>query len=37
MVDYLVGDPEVVSLEAVDAVFINSGDNPFMLMKESIK
>uniref|UniRef100_A0A0D9ZM80 galactinol--sucrose galactosyltransferase n=1 Tax=Oryza glumipatula TaxID=40148 RepID=A0A0D9ZM80_9ORYZ len=31
------GDPEVQTLEAVDAVFINSGDNPFKLMKESIK
>uniref|UniRef100_J3LYY4 galactinol--sucrose galactosyltransferase n=1 Tax=Oryza brachyantha TaxID=4533 RepID=J3LYY4_ORYBR len=30
-------DPEVQTLEAVDAVFINSGDNPFKLMKESIK
>jgi hypothetical protein len=33
----LVGDPEVQTMEAVDAVFINSGDNPFKLMKESIK
>lgn len=32
-----LGDPEVQTLEAVDAVFINSGDNPFKLMKESIK
>jgi len=24
-------------MEAVDAVFINSGDNPFKLLKESIK
>ncbi|CAN6235384.1 unnamed protein product [Urochloa humidicola] len=31
------GDPEVQTMEAVDAVFINSGDNPFKLMKESIK
>uniref|UniRef100_A0A0E0KRY9 galactinol--sucrose galactosyltransferase n=1 Tax=Oryza punctata TaxID=4537 RepID=A0A0E0KRY9_ORYPU len=31
------GDPEVQTSEAVDAVFINSGDNPFKLMKESIK
>uniref|UniRef100_A0A0E0H281 galactinol--sucrose galactosyltransferase n=1 Tax=Oryza nivara TaxID=4536 RepID=A0A0E0H281_ORYNI len=31
------GDPEVQTLEAVDAVFINSGDSPFKLMKESIK
>uniref|UniRef100_A0A0D9W6A7 Galactinol--sucrose galactosyltransferase n=1 Tax=Leersia perrieri TaxID=77586 RepID=A0A0D9W6A7_9ORYZ len=31
------GDPDVQTSEAVDAVFINSGDNPFKLMKESIK
>ncbi|CAN6239878.1 unnamed protein product [Urochloa humidicola] len=31
------GDPEVQTIEAVDAVFINSGDNPFKLMKESIR
>nr|XP_034592276.1 probable galactinol--sucrose galactosyltransferase 2 isoform X2 [Setaria viridis] len=31
------GDPEVQTMEAADAVFINSGDNPFKLMKESIK
>ncbi|KAL6652516.1 hypothetical protein ACP70R_011441 [Stipagrostis hirtigluma subsp. patula] len=31
------GDPEVQTMEAVDAVFINSGDNPFKLLKESIK
>nr|CAB3484883.1 unnamed protein product [Digitaria exilis] len=31
------GDPEVQTMEAVDAVFINSGDNPFNLMKESIR
>lgn len=33
----LVGDPDVQTAEAVDAVFINSGDNPFKLLKESIK
>jgi len=33
----LVGDPDVQTMEAVDAVFINSGDNPFKLLKESIK
>jgi hypothetical protein len=33
----LVGDPEAQTMETVDAVFINSGDNPFKLMKESIK
>ncbi|CAN6228565.1 unnamed protein product [Urochloa humidicola] len=31
------GDPGIQTMEAVDAVFINSGDNPFKLMKESIK
>ncbi|WVZ86141.1 hypothetical protein U9M48_032974 [Paspalum notatum var. saurae] len=31
------GDPGVQTMEAVDAVFISSGDNPFKLMKESIK
>ncbi|KAM0847426.1 hypothetical protein ACQ4PT_055008 [Festuca glaucescens] len=31
------GDPDVQTMEAVDAVFINSGDNPFKLIKESIK
>ncbi|XP_066343088.1 probable galactinol--sucrose galactosyltransferase 2 [Miscanthus floridulus] len=31
------GDPDVQTMEAVDAVFINSGDNPFKLLKESIK
>ncbi|GJN27258.1 hypothetical protein PR202_gb15264 [Eleusine coracana subsp. coracana] len=31
------GDPEVQTTEAVEAVFINSGDNPFKLLKESIK
>ncbi|XP_062184232.1 probable galactinol--sucrose galactosyltransferase 2 [Phragmites australis] len=31
------GDPKVQTMEADDAVFINSGDNPFKLMKESIK
>ncbi|CAL5026831.1 unnamed protein product [Urochloa decumbens] len=31
------GDPDIQTMEAVDAVFINSGDNPFKLMKESIK
>nr|CAB3487407.1 unnamed protein product [Digitaria exilis] len=31
------GDPEVQTMEAVDAVFINSGDKPFKLMKESMK
>ncbi|PNT61306.1 probable galactinol--sucrose galactosyltransferase 2 [Brachypodium distachyon] len=31
------GDPDVQAMEAVDAVFINSGDNPFRLIKESIK
>jgi hypothetical protein len=28
----LVGDPDVQTMEAVDAVFINSGDNPFKLL-----
>jgi hypothetical protein len=37
MVDCLVGDPDVQAAEAVDAVFVNSGDNPFKLIKESIK
>ncbi|VAH33424.1 unnamed protein product [Triticum turgidum subsp. durum] len=31
------GDPDVQTKDAVDAVFVNSGDNPFKLMKESIK
>lgn len=31
------GDPDVQTMEALDAVFISSGDNPFKLMKESIK
>uniref|UniRef100_A0ACD5V596 Uncharacterized protein n=2 Tax=Avena sativa TaxID=4498 RepID=A0ACD5V596_AVESA len=31
------GDPDVQTVEAVDAVFVNSGDNPFKLIKESIK
>ncbi|CAM0904155.1 unnamed protein product [Alopecurus aequalis] len=31
------GDPDVQTMEAVDAVFVNSGDNPFKLIKESIK
>lgn len=31
------GDPDVQTMEAVDAVFVNSGDNPFKLLKESIK
>nr|AWA44843.1 hypothetical protein SS52A01_000002 [Saccharum spontaneum] len=31
------GDPDVQTMEAVDAVFISSGDNPFKLLKESIK
>ncbi|KAL4193260.1 hypothetical protein AMTRI_Chr06g176040 [Amborella trichopoda] len=31
------GDPNVKTSQALEAVFINSGDNPFELMKESIK
>ncbi|OVA20555.1 Glycosyl hydrolases 36 [Macleaya cordata] len=31
------GDPDVQSSQALEAVFINSGSNPFELMKESIK
>ncbi|XP_044324882.1 probable galactinol--sucrose galactosyltransferase 2 [Triticum aestivum] len=31
------GDPDVQTKDAVDAVFVNSGDNPFKLIKESIK
>ncbi|XP_077210540.1 putative galactinol--sucrose galactosyltransferase 2 [Tasmannia lanceolata] len=31
------GDPAVQSTQALEAVFINSGDNPFELMKDSIK
>uniref|UniRef100_A0ACD5UCR8 Uncharacterized protein n=1 Tax=Avena sativa TaxID=4498 RepID=A0ACD5UCR8_AVESA len=31
------GDPDVQTVEAADAVFVNSGDNPFKLIKESIK
>ncbi|KAF9603072.1 hypothetical protein IFM89_033797 [Coptis chinensis] len=31
------GDPNVQSSQALEAVFINSGDNPFELMKDSIK
>jgi hypothetical protein len=30
----LIGNPDVQTMEAVDAVFINSGDNPFKLLKE---
>ncbi|KAA8542203.1 hypothetical protein F0562_023355 [Nyssa sinensis] len=31
------GDPDVQTSQAVEAVFINSGDNPFELIKDSIK
>ncbi|PUZ44621.1 hypothetical protein GQ55_8G120400 [Panicum hallii var. hallii] len=29
-------DPEVQTVEVVDAVFINTGGNPFKILKESI-
>jgi len=32
-----VGDPAVVTSQSLNAVFINYGDHPFDLMKESIK
>ncbi|KAF6146266.1 hypothetical protein GIB67_011738 [Kingdonia uniflora] len=31
------GDPNVESSQALEAVFVNSGENPFELMRESIK
>ncbi|KAL0417259.1 UNVERIFIED_CONTAM: putative galactinol--sucrose galactosyltransferase 2 [Sesamum latifolium] len=34
---YESGDPEVRTCQAMEGVFVNSGDNPFELLKESIK
>ncbi|PIN24128.1 Galactinol--sucrose galactosyltransferase [Handroanthus impetiginosus] len=34
---YESGDPEVQTSEALEGVFVNSGDNPFELIKDSIK
>ncbi|CAK9143946.1 unnamed protein product [Ilex paraguariensis] len=31
------GDPDVQTSQAMEAVFINSGDNPFELIKDSVK
>lgn len=33
----LIGDPAVVASESLKAVFVNYGNNPFDLMKESMK
>jgi len=32
-----IGDPDVQTSEALESVLINSGDNPFELMRDSIK
>ncbi|KAL7115385.1 hypothetical protein ACP275_04G181600 [Erythranthe tilingii] len=34
---YESGDPEIQTSEALEGVFVNSGDNPFELIKDSIK
>ncbi|KAL0364503.1 UNVERIFIED_CONTAM: putative galactinol--sucrose galactosyltransferase 2 [Sesamum angustifolium] len=34
---YESGDPEVQTSQALEGVFVNSGDNPFELIKDSIK
>ncbi|XP_051133190.1 probable galactinol--sucrose galactosyltransferase 2 [Andrographis paniculata] len=34
---YESGDPEVKTSQATEGVFVNSGDNPFELIKDSIK
>ncbi|KAK6153256.1 hypothetical protein DH2020_012895 [Rehmannia glutinosa] len=34
---YESGDPEVQTCEALEGVFVNSGENPFELIKDSIK
>ncbi|GFP88425.1 probable galactinol--sucrose galactosyltransferase 2 [Phtheirospermum japonicum] len=34
---YESGDPEIETSEALEGVFVNSGDNPFELIKDSIK
>ncbi|XP_011072000.1 probable galactinol--sucrose galactosyltransferase 2 [Sesamum indicum] len=34
---YESGDPEVQTCQAMEGVFVNSGDNPFELLKDSIK
>ncbi|KAK6148249.1 hypothetical protein DH2020_019161 [Rehmannia glutinosa] len=34
---YESGDPEIQTSQALEGVFVNSGDNPFELIKDSIK
>lgn len=34
---YLIGDPDIVTSESLKAVFVNCGNHPFDLVKESIK